>query len=527
VKKTFNIAIKGIETGALPNIILLIGTSISIIWAAYFALVTISIPYQIEFREGTALVLTRLMLSGQNPFILENQPLAMNNYGIGYNLAVLPFASLFGNTLWIHRSITLVFILLSAITCAWIVYQTKQELSNAIVCGTFVMIGLIARGGVGAFPSAMGTFFFLTAIFLPFGKSFNTASLIFSVLFSLVAFYTKAYFVLGFGIVASYLILFVSKKKGIFFSLLFFTSFTLSFFLIRFLFPLYFINTIEGNIANTTRSFEHLLNQLKDLGIYFFPVLILVLYFVGKKHREGREKKSSISESRSLINLFSLEHPLLLVAHDYLFYLFIGSLLAFLFILGPHIGSYLSYAYQILVPTFFCWFFQWFEFKKKRGILYALLVIFNLYFWEGTVIPPRMLEQKNSESWAEIYSYIQPSLSILNSPVVTSRIVDVQSNPMDSGQTAYFYAIKPYTDNKLFGPPYDTIYADGYKYIKSIDNSIERKKFDLIITTTEKTPFYHSKLIGGNYSLLQELVIDMPQTDQQWTVQIWKPLEKK
>src|SRR5688572_21765724 len=68
-------------------------------WFVFFSFSTIAIPYQIEYREGAAQVMTHILLIGGNPFSSEFQPLAMNNYGIGYYLFALPFAKLFGNTL--------------------------------------------------------------------------------------------------------------------------------------------------------------------------------------------------------------------------------------------------------------------------------------------------------------------------------------------------------------------------------------------------------------------------------------------
>src|SRR6266508_1132602 len=115
-----------IEKHPLPNLLLFIGALASALWAIYFAVVTISIPYQIEFREGTAQVLTKLLLGGENPFVLDNQPLGMNNYGLGYNIVVWPFAVLFGNTLSVHRSVTFIFILLSSLISFLVVYRVKR-----------------------------------------------------------------------------------------------------------------------------------------------------------------------------------------------------------------------------------------------------------------------------------------------------------------------------------------------------------------------------------------------------------------
>jgi hypothetical protein len=224
--------------------------------------VTIFIPYQIEFREGASQVMTSFLLKWENPFTFENQPLGINNYGLGYNLAVLPFAALLGNTLRVHRLVTFIFILLSSLTGAFTIYKIRRNISLALACGAFIMIGLMGRAGIGAFPSAMGTLLFLLAVLIPFLRSFDNTGLALSILFSLVAFYTKAYFVLAFGIVASYLFLFISKKKGTAYILSFLGLFAVSFAAVRFNFPLYFINTVIGNVSNTFNTAEHLIAQL-------------------------------------------------------------------------------------------------------------------------------------------------------------------------------------------------------------------------------------------------------------------------
>ena len=221
----------------LSEALLFVGTFTSIFWSVYFALVTIYFPHQIFWNEGTAQVQTWFFLRGENPFILENQPFGMNNYGLGYSLAVLPFAALFGNTLLVHRSVTFVFIILSALAGFFTVYRLGKNKLLGLACAAFIMIGLITGQGISAFPSATGTFLFLMAILVPFARDFDAKSLFVSILASFTAFYTKPYFVLSFGIVASYLFIFVSKKKGLFYGL-FFTLVLMTLLLIfKYIFP--------------------------------------------------------------------------------------------------------------------------------------------------------------------------------------------------------------------------------------------------------------------------------------------------
>ena len=501
---------------SLYSKILLLAASLSILWSVYFAVVTISIPYQIEFREGAAQVMTEFLLNRSNPFTFENQPLAMNNYGMGYNLMVLPFAWLFGNTLLVHRSVTFAFIILSALLGFLVIVKRREDSHLAAVCAAFVMLGLIARGGIGAFPSAMGTFLFLMTITVPFLKGFNLASLIWSVLFSIAAFYSKAYFMLGFAIVVSYLFLFVSRRTALLYGMLFLSFLATSLFVVRLVFPLYLIDTLVGNLANTERSFVHLLSQLKQLLIYFFPILISSILLA-----LDHERSNQSGDFR--MDIRSWKQPLFSLPLDYFLYSTLCALLAFLVILGPHIGNYLSYAYQLVLPVFFCWFFLKFDLQAKKGFWITAAVVFNLCFWGLNELSPHRLAQKDSKEWSLLYSQIRSSSNILNSPVVTSMVMDLGLNPLDSGQTSYSYAVQPYPDDAILGPSYDEFRTDGFKYVRFIDSSIEKQKFDLIVTTREKSTFYHAKLLEQFYMPVANIKVDMPQTNQQWTVVLWKP----
>ncbi len=504
----------------LPEILLFAGVFAAILWAVYFSLVTISMPYQIELREGATQVMTEILLKGGNPFVYDNQPLAMNNYGIGYNLAVLPFAALFGNTLIAHRVVTFLFIVLSGSLGFLAVHKKSKSTSLALACAAFIMIGLIGRGSIGAFPSAMGVFLFLFAVLIPFFRSFDFTSLLVSVLISLFAFYTKAYFVLGFGVVASYLFLFVSKRKGIIYSLTFAFVFLLSLQAVRIIFPLYFVNTLIGNVSNTSLSSSHLLAQLKDLFFIFYPVLIL---FAIHLLWNIFEKKISFSKQ---VSLFTWDSPFFSASLNYFGYLFFCSLLAFLFILGRHIGSYLNYAYQLLIPTFFIWFQQEIAVREKLKLILVPVLLFNLFTWGQSLLSPAMLNQKDSKEWAQVYEYLHASSVILNSPTTVTEVMALGQMPMDSGQTAYYYAVEPFSENLLTGTTYDEFYNDGFRYVLLIDRMIEKQRFDLVITTKEKANFYHDKMLWDYYSPVDEIKVEMPQTGQVWTLVFWKPLVK-
>lgn len=516
--KTLSVFIKN----QIAITLLLVGGLTSIIWAAYFAIVTIAMPYQIEYREGAAQVLTGFFLRRENPYILESQPLAVNNYGLGYNLVVTPIAALFGNTLLVHRSITFLFVLLSAGLVFFVFYKKGKDISIGLICSVFILIGLIARGGIGAFPSAFGTFLFLAALLIPFLKSFEHTSLVLSLLLSLMAFYTKPYFLLAFGILFSYLYLFVSKKKGVAYGLIFFILLAISSLLINSIFPLYFVNIVVSNLSNTIASYANVTNQLKDLFFLFYPVLSLLLISILIR---ANERRSSWISSPLFLNFSKWDAPFVNHSFNYLFYSFACSFLAFSLILGPHQGNYLNYAYQLLVPTFFCWSFHEFHPSGKLKPIFALVVLFNLYVWQMQDLNPEMLKQKDSREWAQVFEYIHSSTLILNSPAVVSELVALGQTPVDSGQTSYFYLVKPFSESLLVNIPYDKFHRDGIRYVSLIDQRIEKQKFDLLILTKEKATFFHSKRLSDYYVKVDEIKLEMPQTYQTWTMVVWVPLD--
>ena len=515
-----NIPIFPIKDVYIPTILLLFGAVISIAWSLYFERSILVSPYQIGYREGAPQVVTQMLINGQNFSTFEYQPLGYNAYGLGYHAAVIPFALIFGNTLFIHRAVTFIFILLSTAMGFWVVYQKSRSIAPAFLCSAFIMVALMGWGGVGSAPTTMGAFLFLSTTFIPFIWSFDNKSIILSAVLAVVAFHTKAYFVLSFGIVATYLFLFVSKKKAIGYGLLFLALFAIAFAVIRVVYPLYFINVIYGNASNTFRTFERLYTQLFWLAVYFLPALLLTGYMLW---RESQKRKTGSHPSQAGYNILDFGQPLFNLRPDYFLHAFIICFFAFVLILGSHIGNYLAYSYELVVPTFLFWFFFNFNQKRTFTLIPAVLIITNLFYWQYITLDPKTLSQRSVSDWQKAFSYLDPSLNILNSPTLASRMIELSMMPVDSGQTDVYYLMDPYPTNNLVGPSYEEYFNDGLEYSQSINHDIENQEYDLIITTKDVDVFYDLKLIRKYYELTNQLILYMPQTNQKWVVQIWEP----
>ena len=149
-------------------------------WLLYFSLATMVMPHQIEYREGAAQVVTELLLEGRNPFAVENQPLGMTNYGILFSLTAWPLALVFGNTLILHRAITIAFLLLSAYVVARASLFAGRQVVLSLAAAILAAAALATRGGLGAYPSTMGAFFFLAATAVPYVRGFDRRGLLLS-----------------------------------------------------------------------------------------------------------------------------------------------------------------------------------------------------------------------------------------------------------------------------------------------------------------------------------------------------------
>jgi hypothetical protein len=292
--------------------------------------------------------------------------------------------------------------------------------------------------------------------------------------------------------------------------------------IVRIVLPLYFVNSIGGNISNTFRTFENLAEQMQDILRYFFPLMIST--FLLMKFSVPQEKPSFVL-SWNVKDILSWDKPVFKIPANYFFFSFFVTFFIYVTFLASHVGNYLTYAYEMVLPLFFFWFFTTFEFKRSLGILIAVLIVFNLGYWQLISLNPQMLEQRNSAEWEKLYSFIKPSMKILNSPVVTSRLIELGITPIDSGQTDYYYFMKPYPDYPWFGSSYSEFYENGQAYTKSINEAIKNKEYDIIITTKDVDVFYDLNLIKEYYSMTKELVIYMNQTEQKWVAQIWKPFK--
>jgi hypothetical protein len=502
--------------------LLILGVTLIIAWQVHYAWILITTPYQAEYREGAILVLTDALMHRTNPFILGNHPLMNNNYGFLYNLVVLPFAVPFGNTLLVHRAISFVFIMLSSALVVWVLIKKETAIPFALAGGGLLMGCLLYSMTPLARPDSLGTFLFLAALIIPWYQKFNFPSLVISGVMSLSAFLAKPYFLLSIGIVAGYIFLFVSKKRGLIFGLAVFGFLALALLLMNKYLELYLLDIVFNNLSNSGLSVSHLQAQTILFIEIFLPCFMIIIL----KNQFFKEIHFDIvifSKPNIHLDLTHLDRPFSNKMMDFFAFILFCTSAAVVLLLGKHVGASMIYFYQLVVAPLILVVFRGLDFSHSLSALIVPLVLVNLIlvcFW---ILRPNSLSAFDRREWEELYQYVTTSNSILNSPVLVSEMIRLGKLPVDSGQTEYFYSTKPYPPT-IFAPDFKKVTHQGQKYLRSIRIAVMHQQYDRIMITHNKAlTLSNRRLISQYYVLIKIIGVSMPQTSQYWTVEVWEP----
>jgi hypothetical protein len=503
----------------------------------------VTFPYPLESFEGAMLLTTNLLLKGENPYALENMPVAINVYGINYHLLVYPFARLWGSTFLVHRALSAIFILLSCILFFVILRRHRINLLYSISAVLILYASLLYRYTAVAKPDGLGFFLFLLSAFIVYLMEYSTWSLVMSVFLGILAFYTKPYFVLSIPYLVSYLFLFVSKKKAIFYGALAFVLLITTAFMINHIFETYFVNTFFNHINVATNNFRQMTGQLGFFSLFYSGIiLIFIVYFslsvldrVRSGELPGLGFDAIKKEFIKRIDLFSYEKPLIKIAFPFSLYCLILSFGIFYFKLGRHVGNIMTYAYHLITPFFLIYIFSLLDLPLKNVHLarrrdnynYALLlpcILVSLYLlYSSATYLKDSAEWTDREDWRRIEQIMSSYKNIMNSQVLVSLLLKQNKPVYDTGQTEFFQH-SHYRFRWLEGLllPNADISRQWTEYENSIRQAVSHQEFDAIIIA----PWEHRSYLDGiekNYSMVDKVGVCMFHTAQCALLEIWEP----
>ncbi|HEX9386140.1 MAG TPA: hypothetical protein VF918_07465 [Anaerolineales bacterium] len=503
----------------------------------------VTFPYPLESFEGAMLLTTNLLLKGENPYALENMPVAINVYGINYHLLVYPFARIWGSTFLVHRAISAIFILLSCILFFIILRRHQVNVLNSFSAVLILYASLLYRYTAVAKPDGLGLFLFLLSIFIVSLMQYSTWSLVVSVVLGVLAFYTKPYFVLSIPYLVTYLFLFVSKKKAIFYGVLAFVLLITTAFMINQIFETYFVNTFFNHINVATNDFRQLTGQLELFSIFYSGIILIFIVSsslsVLDKIQGGALQNLRLEilkkELINRINVFNYEKPFLQIAFPFSLYCFILSFGVFYFKLGRHVGNIMTYAYHLITPFFLLYVYSRLDVPlksihliKRRDmyhyviLLPGILVSLYLLYSSATYLKDSP-EWTDMKDWERVEQIMSSYKNIMNSQVLVSLLLEQNKPIYDTGQTEFFqyshYSLT-WLDGLLL--PNADISRQWTRYEDAIGSAVREEEFDAIIVT----PLEQRSYLQGfqeHYVMVDKIGVCMFHTGQCALLEVWEP----
>jgi hypothetical protein len=486
----------------------------------------ITFPYPMELREGAEQLTTYALLEGINPYALENNPTYINVYGMFYNLIVLPFALIFGNTLSLHRFINGMYILGQLILLAWVLRSHKCNHLEIIIALLFMWLGQIFYVTPLARPDTLGELLFLLTLFIPFMCNFNNQSLFLSMIFGVLSFYTKVYFFLGVIIVLSYLFIFISKRKAIFFSVFLITLMLITVFITNQSLPMYFVNTVYPLFTSRIKNdYERLFSQGVRFIQDYWGLFLLGLILLFNKLKNNKE----FMKIKIMIKTNS---PLIRPKMDFILFCLIMCSLPVLLLLGKHSGTRMTYFYQLITPFFVLIILSWIrENRTSKNFMYLLLIL-SLLPQSYRNLKPDFVTFHNDD-WEILDQRVAHASQILNSPLSVSLLLDHEKPVTISGLTEYYYFSDPTQQFILFADT-EKIFLQGRLFVDGIVEKIKSKEYDFLETfQVQGTSLFtigsrldenlsDEEFISQYYHLTEILTFNMPHARQQWKIGIWE-----
>lgn len=503
----------------------------------------VTFPYQLESFEGAMLLTTNLLLKGENPYALANMPVAINVYGINYHLFVYPFARIWGSTCLVHRAVSAFFLLLSCGLFFVVLRRHKIGILHSLSAVLILYASLLYRYTAIAKPDGLGLFLFLLSVFIVYLAEYSMWSLVISVVLGIAAFYTKPYFILSIPYLATYVFLFVSKKKAVIYGFITLLLLTITVFIVNMFFETYFVNTFFNHINVATSNLNQLRLQLEFFSMYNSGILLIfVIYF--SFYALDKIKSSSLGsitlntikqQLTQRIDLSHAEKPLIRASFPLTLYCFILSFCAFYFKLGRHNGNIMTYAYHLITPFFLIYIYSLLNAplqksalaKRRENYNYTLLlpcILASLYLLASSASYLKdSPEWTDVSDWQQIERITASYQNVMNSQVLVSLLLEQNKPVYDTGQTEFF-PYSHYSFEWLSGwlLPNEDIAMQWVKYESSIREAVQRQEFDAVIVTPRERRLYLSGL-QDHYIMVKTMGVCMFHTAQCALLEIWEP----
>ncbi|MDC0362146.1 hypothetical protein OAN12_03800 [Halioglobus sp.] len=400
-----------------------------------------------------------------------------------YNFIVAPAAVLFNNSLTLHRLISALFIAASCAICFLLCRKRLVSRTDSAIAASLFYAALLFYSTPIASPNSLGLFLFLTAIAIPYICGFSKRTLAATIGCSILAFFTKQYFLASLGYVALYLFLAISKKQSIIFGLFAVSLLVISIFLVEYTSPYFLHNTLftVHSSAAAASDYGRVFSELTAyVGIYY-PLFAIPLIAAAYKICAPRRIDVAIPDQglpKNRFNFFAIDKPFLSIRPDYMRVCLACSIMVISFALGSNPGNHLTYLMQLITPFLLISIFSTVCETPRWRQVFIILIILMMYNSHAMLSTDLSVNEKN---WGKIRRYLAAANDVYASTLVLPEIVREGGPVYADGHTRYF----PFGESKpaLFvkSNPAETAAAIWERHVRSIEQKILSQEYDLIL----------------------------------------------
>jgi hypothetical protein len=474
-------------------------------WLVVLHLRMIVSPAPQEMREGAIIWITRLLLEGRNPYALSELPASTNAYGIVYHLVVLPFARLFGNGFTVHRAVSA-----AAIwgACALLYRLLRREGAERVLALVGVMlfyasslyfVAPLAR------PDGLGVLFCMASITWLFTDDLTPRTFLIGLLFALLALLTKIYLAFPPFLVALYVFLFVSPKRGLIYGITAVVASLAALLAMTAFYPAYInLSLIDHANSSAYYNVDHMRRQTLDWLLYSLPLTVGVVVVLVRAVVNG----SLLRITRTRPSRFGFASA---VNAAVLFAVFAG-----------HAGAHMTYLFHLVTPLLIVALLpRLCERPWARALVVAALPI--AFVANAGYFPLTFSEFRDSEAtFAKLTHAIRSHTHVLGSTEVAGLLALSGQPVVDSGHSEYFGTAA--TDRRWPGLlSGDVIRTRWDDFLNDIQAGIIGGRFDLIIRD-RRPGLIPGGLVAAHYDRVATIDVAFPWGAQRWPLDLWEPI---
>lgn len=475
-------------------------------------------PYPFEYRDAAAIDAAQAMSRGINIYSLDSFPEHIYLYGLLYPALLSVFINQANHPILIAKFIEFIFLVLFLGSSYYIFRKQKASVLSSII-GIVILLNstcfLWKLDGVR--PDLIGLFFALFCFTTLLNGRLDTKKTLLMAFLCAISFYFKQYMLFSAGVMAVYLFLFISKKKGIIFISSLGIIILLSMLIVIALYPLYYEYSIIHHVIVAGDDPSFLVKQLKAFINYYWVLLVVLFLSLFKELILTFIKR----KVKPTFNFLNLDKPLIsgLQINPFSIGVIIAVLILVLF-LGKHPNNYYTYFGELLLPFLLYLIIpkidtlfraEWARYPIQAAVIIFCILPFHHNYSTNFNLHRNAFVQLTT--LADQCSYIYD-----HSPLMAVYKIEREMFPIyDNGLTEYAHTVIP-EGNSFFGElssvPTVSLHQKLNAWNSTIDSAIEEKKFDCIFADSEFDEFndYHTLTTVNNVWRTLGVTVLVPNT---------------